>query len=339
MPESEDDAFLRMRDWVETRFDRLAVETASRAADLAERPGSSISLQEYIETRIETLAVATAADRDAIRSLFEQRLDQMDRDGAAQATVLRQLYDQRIVALDDEMHQRFGAQDHAVVTALTAQKEAVSVALTAQKEAVATAFSAVHVSNQDHVAAHERDHGASEKAIVMAEMAAAERTAMFAASVDRRFAVAELAVKTAVDAVAITSALHSDAHAREHAATAMAVEKQEKKYDEKHYEANRVREQQNADRLDFVRRDNLDARLSAVIQQIDKVEEGLQSRVELEVKARTEAIHQEAETRRAALEPLNEWRSRSSGQMAVWIGLSSVFIVIAVFLANLLTGP
>ena len=338
MPESEDDAFLRMRDWVDTRLDRLSVEAASRAATLAERPGPAISLQEYLEKRIDALAAETAADREAIRLLFGERLDQMTRDGDARVVVLRQLYDQRINALDAEVHQRFDAQDHAVATALTAQKEAVSVALTAQKEAVSTAICAVQTSNLDHATAHRLEHEASGKAILMSETAMAERAALFAVSVDRRFVVAESAVKTAVDAVAVTSQLHAESHAREHAAAAVAVEKQEKKYDEKHYEANRVREQQNADRLDFVRRDNLDARLNAVIQMIEKAEEGLQNRVELEVKARVEAIHQEAETRRAALEPLNEWRSRSSGQMAVWIGLSSVFIVIAVFLANLLTG-
>lgn len=338
VPETEDDAFLRMRDWVETRLDRLAVETSSRAATLAERPGASITLQEYLEGRIETLAAETVSDRDTMRSLFEQRLDQMTQAGTSRMAVLRELYDQRIAALDAEMKQRFGAQDCAVATALTAQKEAVSVALTAQKEAVATAFSAVHIANQEHAATHRRDHDSSDKTFVMVEAATAERTALFSASIDRRFAVAEQAVKTALDAVTATSQLHADSHSREHASAAVAVEKQEKKYDEKHYEANRVREQQNADRLDFVRRDNLDARLSAVIQQITKVEEGLQARVELEVKARTDAIHQEAETRRAALEPLNEWRSRSSGQMAVWIGLSSVFIVIAVFIANFLAG-
>ena len=327
MPETEDDAFLRTRDWVETRLDRLAVETSSRAATLAGRPDSAIPLQEYLETRIATLAVDVAKDRETIRTLFGQRLEQMALDGVAQMTVLRQLYDQRIEALDDEMHQRFDAQDHAVVTALTAQKEAV-----------ATAILAVQSQNQDHATSHRIEHEASGKAIAMSEAAMVDRAALFAESVDRRFAVAEAAVRTAFDAVTATSQVHADSHAREHSASAMAVEKQEKRYDEKHFENNRFREQQNADRVDFVRRDNLDARLNAVIQLIEKAEEGLQSRIELEVKARTEAVHQEAETRRASLEPLNEWRSRSSGQMAVWIGLSSVFVIIAVFIANFVAG-
>jgi len=123
MPESVDDTTqLDLRDYVDRRLDQLRSETATRASELASRPGDAISLKDHIETLIRTVGTDAAADCTAIRTVLDLRITLLETKLAGDVLLLREIYDARNEDIRGQVDRQFIAAEHSVQMALDAVK-------------------------------------------------------------------------------------------------------------------------------------------------------------------------------------------------------------------------
>lgn len=248
-----------------------------------------------------------------LREYVEGRLARLASDSSDRTGVLRELYDREIENLLRLVTQQFDAKDEAVAAALTAQKEAVEKAFTAQ------------------TALTDQRFGAQSDAVEKALTAQKE------------------AVSTALAAVERESKTHAQAHEREHQSQAIAIDKAEKRTDERFEEANNFRSQIESERATYARIDMLNVierNARTVVEKLDadvrvrmeKLEADSRSRLEKLESDLRQRIEVESKARGDALLPLTAWMQRSGGQTAVWIAIGGVALAVVIFLANWATA-
>ena len=168
-------------------------------------------------------------------------------------------------------------------------------------------------------------------------------------AVEKALTAQKEAVTTALASVESRNAEHAIAHEREHESQKEAVDKSEKRSDEKFEEANNFRKQIEGERLTYARVDMLnvlEANSRMVVEKLDsevrmrmeKLEADARSRIEKVESDLRQRLEAESRARDDAIRPLQNWQQRSGGQMAVWIGMSGVAIAVVIFLANWATG-